>query len=88
MKTLRIIGVSIKDAFKSVFRNFSLSIASISCITITLLIVSISMILSYRKYSTINNLVSDYMKISIKTLTEFKDKIYNIFNNNYHNSFI
>lgn len=47
MKTLRIIGGSIKDAFKSVFRNFSLSIVSISCITITLLIVSISMILSY-----------------------------------------
>ena len=44
--------------------------------------------LQYRKYSTINDLVSDYMKISIKTLTEFKDKIYNIFNNNYHNSFI
>ena len=38
MKTLRIIGESIKDAFKSVFRNFPLSIASISCITITLLI--------------------------------------------------
>ena len=47
MKPLRIIGRSIRDAFKSVFRNFSLSIASISCITITLLIVSISMILSY-----------------------------------------
>ena len=44
--------------------------------------------LQHRKYSTINNLVSDYMKISIKTLTEFKDKIYNIFNNNYHNSSI
>ena len=54
MKTLRIIGRSIRDAFKSVFRNFSLSIASISCITITLLIVSISMILSYKKYSNAN----------------------------------
>ena len=47
MKPLRIIGRSIRDAFKSVFRNFSLSIASISCITITLLIVFISMILFY-----------------------------------------
>ncbi len=28
------------------------------------------------------------MKISIKTLIEFKDKIYNSFNNNYHNGFI
>ena len=47
MKLFRILGRSIRDAFKSVFRNFSLSIASISCITITLLIVSISMVLSY-----------------------------------------
>lgn len=27
------------------------------------------------------------MKTSIKTLNEFKDKIYNTFNNNYHNGF-
>ena len=47
MKLFRILGRSIRDAFKSVFRNMSLSIASISCITITLLIVSISMVLSY-----------------------------------------
>ena len=47
MKALRIISRNIRDSFKSVFRNFSLSIASISCITITLLIVAISMILSY-----------------------------------------
>ena len=36
----------------------------------------------------INNSISDYMKTSIKTLAEFKDKIYNTFNNNYHNGFI
>jgi len=47
MKQFRLLGRSIRDAFKSVFRNFSLSIASISCITITLLIVAISMVLSY-----------------------------------------
>ena len=28
------------------------------------------------------------MKTSIKTLSEFKDKIYNTFNNNYHNGYI
>ena len=38
--------------------------------------------------SNVSNLVSDYMKTSIKTLIEFKDKIYNTFNNNYHNGFI
>lgn len=35
-----------------------------------------------------NNGISDYMKTSIKTLNEFKDKIYNTFNTNYHNGYI
>lgn len=47
MKALRILSRSIRDSFKGVFRNFSLSLASISCITITLLVVAISIILSY-----------------------------------------
>ena len=46
MKTFRIIGRNIRDAFKGVFRNFSLSFASISCITITLIVVAVSMVLS------------------------------------------
>ena len=46
MKVFRIIARDIRDSFKSVFRNFSLSIASISCITITLIVVSIAIILS------------------------------------------
>lgn len=46
MKAFRILGRNIRDSFKSVFRNFSLSLASISCITITLIVVAVSMILS------------------------------------------
>lgn len=46
MKALRIISRNIRDSFKSVIRNFSLSLASISCITITLIVVAISIILS------------------------------------------
>ena len=46
MKAIRILNRSIRDAFKSVFRNFSLSIASITCITITLVLVSLSLLLS------------------------------------------
>ena len=46
MKAFRILSRNIRDSFQSVFRNFSLSLASITCITITLLVVSISMILS------------------------------------------
>ena len=47
MKVLRMLGRSIRDAFKSVFRNFSLSLASISCIAITLIIVAISIVVSF-----------------------------------------
>lgn len=46
MKAFRIIGRSIRDAFKSVFRNFSLSMASIMCATITLMVVSIAMVIA------------------------------------------
>lgn len=47
MKMFRMLGRSIRDAFKSVIRNFSLSLASISCITITLIIVAIAIIASF-----------------------------------------
>lgn len=47
MKPFRMLGRSIRDAFKSVIRNFSLSLASISCITITLIIVSIAVMTSF-----------------------------------------
>ena len=47
MKLFRMLGRSVRDAIKSVVRNFSLSLASISCITITLIIVAIAIIASY-----------------------------------------
>lgn len=47
MKLFRMIGHSIRDGIKSVCRNFSLSLASISCITITLVIVAIAILASY-----------------------------------------
>ena len=46
MKLFRMLGRSIRDALKSVIRNFSLSLASISCITITLIIVAVAIIAS------------------------------------------
>lgn len=46
MKAIRILRNNIKDGIKSVFRNFSLSLASISCITITLILVAVSILLS------------------------------------------
>ena len=47
MRIFRMLGRSIRDAFKSVIRNFSLSLASISCITITLIIVAIAIMASF-----------------------------------------
>ena len=47
MKPFRIIGRGIRDSLKSVFRNFSLSTAAIACSSITLILVSVAMILSY-----------------------------------------
>lgn len=54
MKLLRMLSRNIRDSFKSVFRNFALSLASISCITITLIVVAISIILSLN----VNNFAS------------------------------
>ena len=47
MKPFRILGRSITSSFKSIFRNFSLSLASITCTVITLVLVSIGILLSY-----------------------------------------
>ena len=42
MKNFRILLRNVRDGFKNVFRNISLSVASISCITVTLIIVAVS----------------------------------------------
>ena len=47
MRGIRTIRRYFRDAAKSVVRNFSLSLASISCITITLIVVAFSIVLSY-----------------------------------------
>lgn len=58
MKNFRILGNNISDAFKSVFRNLALSMASISCIAITLILVAVSIILS----KNVNSFTSDIEK--------------------------
>ena len=58
MKMFRILINNIADGFKSVFRNFSLSLASISCITITLILVAVSILLS----ENVNKFTSDIEK--------------------------
>lgn len=56
MKVFRIIRKSIKDAFKSVFRNFSLSMASISCTAVTLVLVSIALLVTYNVRNITNKI--------------------------------
>lgn len=80
MKQLRMLGRSIRDAFKSVFRNFSLSIASISCITITLLIVSISMVLSYNAENISTLIKKDFSIVVFIKNDATKEEIENIKN--------
>lgn len=58
MKAIRIFRRNVANAFKSIFRNFSLSIASIICTTITLVIVSIAMIVSVNVNSFTKDLAS------------------------------
>jgi len=59
MKLFRMFFRSIRDAFKSVFRNFSLSLASISCITITLIIVAIAVMASLNVDNFTKNIKQD-----------------------------
>lgn len=44
MKLIRIFNRSIRDSFKSIFRNLSLSVASISCTVITLILVALAIL--------------------------------------------
>lgn len=68
MKIFRIFGRSIKNAGKSIFRNLSLSIASVTCAVITLVLVSIGMLLSYNINEVTKNIENEL------TIVIFMDK--------------
>lgn len=67
MKVFRIIKKSIVDAFKSVSRNFSLSMASISCTAITLILVSVALLATYN----VNSITKDIE--NVLTIVAFVD---------------
>ena len=78
MRFFRLLGRSVRDAFKSVGRNFSLSLASISCIIVTLTIIAFSIVISYN----VNNFSEELKKdltivafVSNEVLEEDLDKI-------------
>lgn len=78
MKSLRIFIRSIRDSFKSVFRNFSLSLASISCITITLIVVAVSIVLSYNVNKFTEFVESDVTIVAFIDNSKTDDDIKNI----------
>lgn len=87
MRFFRILGRSIRDAFKSVGRNFSLSFASISCIFITLIIVAISIVVSYNVENFSSELKKDLTIVAFVSneadeadLAKIKQDIENISN--------
>ncbi len=82
MRAIRIFGRNIRDAFKSVFRNFSLSLASIACIIITLCVVSIAIILSFNVNNFTNRVEQDMTivvfldrEIEEENITNVEDQI-------------
>ncbi len=83
MKVFRILGKSIREAFKSIFRNFSLSVASISCTTITLIIVAIALLATYN-VNSITKEIEDVLTIVVfvdkkateDEIKELSNKIY------------
>lgn len=77
MKLFRMIKCGIRDAFKSVFRNFSLSIASISCISITLLVVAIALIASFNVKNFSKEIKSDVTMVVFLNLGVTSEEIEN-----------
>lgn len=75
MKLFRMIKFGIRDAFKSVRRNFSLSIASISCISITLLVVSLALIASFNVKNFSKDIKSDVTMVVFLNLGVTQEEV-------------
>lgn len=78
MRIFRILGKSISNAFKSIFRNFSLSMASISCTAITLVLVSIALLATYNVNSMTENIEGSLTIIAFIDNQAIDEEIENI----------
>lgn len=85
MKLFRMFGRNIRDAFKSVGRNFSLSIASISCISITLIVVGLSLILSFNVNNFSKIIKNDVTIVVFLETDTLKDDFENTIKNKIEN---
>ena len=75
MKNIRILFRNIRDGFKNVIRNFSLSLASISCITVTLLLVAVAIIGSLNVENFTKIIRDDFTIVTYIKTDSDKDKI-------------
>lgn len=87
MRIIRIITRSFKDAFKSIFRNMSLSMASMSCTAITLIIVAVALLATYN-VNDITAKIEDVLNIVVfidknatdEEIDELKNKLNSLSN--------
>lgn len=80
MKIIRIFVRNVRDAFRSVVRNFSLSLAAITCITITLILVALSMVITANVNNftkTLEEELSIVVYLNEDVSTEMENDIYN-----------
>ncbi len=89
MKLFRMIRTGVRDAFKSVHRNMSLSIASISCISITLIIVALALLVAFNVENFSNKAgdnvtIVTYLSLGVteEDIQEFETSLSNIDNVN------
>lgn len=81
MKGIRTVVRYFRDAGKSLVRNFSLSLASISCITITLIVVAISIVISYNIEAIAKEIKKDVTMIVFVNNDATKEEVEQIENN-------
>lgn len=75
MKLFRMIKNGIRDAFKSVIRNFSLSLASISCISITLIVVALALLVAFNVENFSNKVGDNVTVVTYLTLGVTEEEI-------------
>ena len=78
MRAFRILRSTLGESFKGVFRNFSLSLASILCITITLILVGFAILLSYNVNNFTNKIEKDMTIVVFLERKTKNDEIDNI----------
>ncbi len=78
MKLIRIFTRNIRNAVKSIFRNLSLSSASVICTTITLVIVAISLIVAFNINSFAKNITDTMTMVVFVDSNATEDEINNL----------